>query len=124
MERSTRQRAAIIHVLEASGRPLSPRELLAAAREEVPGIGIATVYRAIAALVDDGAVHVVELPGEPARYEPAGLDHHHHFHCRKCHRVFDVAGCPKGIAGVVPRGFRVDRHELVLYGTCRQCRAA
>ena len=123
MERSTRQRAAIIHVLEASGRPLSPRELLAAAREEVPGIGIATVYRAIAALVDDRAVHVVELPGNPhARAgrvgPPSSLS------LPQVPPGVRRRRLPGGIAGVVPRGFRLDRHELVLYGTCRQCRAA
>lgn len=124
MERSTRQRAAIVGALDRLRRPLSPQELLVEARRAVPRIGIATVYRTIKALLDEAAVQVVELPGEPPRYERAPLDHHHHFRCRGCDRVFDVAGCPKGIAAVVPRGFVLESHELVLYGRCSVCRAA
>src|SRR5258708_23259548 len=105
MERSTRQRAAISRALERLARPLAPQELLAEARKDVPGVGIATVYRTVKALVAEGSVHAVELPGEPARYERTGARHPHHFRCRVCDRVFEVAGCPKGIAAVVPRGF-------------------
>ncbi len=124
MERSTRQRAAIIRVLEEVARPLSPQELLEEARRDVTGLGIATVYRTVRALVDEGSVQTVNLPGEPARYERTGTSHHHHFRCLQCDRVFEVAGCPKGIRDVVPRGFMLEAHELVLYGTCRACRAA
>ena len=124
MERSTRQRAAIISAFEREDRPLSPAEILAGAQAEVPGLGTATVYRTLRALVADGVVVSVELPGEPPRYEPAGAKHHHHFRCRECDRVFEVPGCAKGIAALVPRGFELDGHELVLYGRCRGCRAA
>lgn len=124
MERTTRQRLAIRRALERLARPLSPQELLDEARQEVPAIGLATVYRAVRALVADGVVLAVELPGEPARYELAGSAHHHHFRCRSCDRVFEVAGCPPGLAALVPAGFELERHELVLYGRCGECRAA
>jgi Fur family ferric uptake transcriptional regulator len=124
MERTTRQRTAIQRVLEREGRPLSPAELLAAAQAEVPGLGIATVYRTIRALVDEGIAVAVELPGEPARYERAGAQHHHHFRCRSCDRVFEVPGCAAGITALVPPGFALERHELVLYGRCGGCAAA
>jgi Fur family ferric uptake transcriptional regulator len=124
MERSTRQRAAIISAIEREGRPLSPGEILAGAQAEVPGLGAATVYRTLKSLVADGVMVSVELPGEPPRYEPAGAKHHHHFRCRGCDRVFEVPGCAKGIAALLPRGFELDGHELVLYGRCRGCVAA
>ena len=91
MERDTRQRRAIRRVLETSGRPLSPKEVLAGAHRSVPGLGIATVYRNLKALVEEGLLVAVALPGEAARYEPAGKDHHHHFRCRRCDRLFEVA---------------------------------
>jgi len=124
MERTTRQRTAIRRVLERLARPLSPQELHDEAQREVPGIGMATVYRTVKALVNDGTIVPVELPGEPPRYEMAGARHHHHFRCRSCDRVFEVDGCPKGIAAIVPPGFELERHELVLYGRCRGCQAA
>jgi Fur family ferric uptake transcriptional regulator len=124
MERTTRQRLAIRRALERLARPLSPQELLDEARREVQGIGLATVYRTVRALVDEGVVVSVALPGEPPRYERAGAAHHHHFRCRACDRVFEVDGCPRGIAGLVPAGFELERHDLTLYGRCDRCRAA
>ncbi len=124
MERQTRQRAAIRAAIAAAGRPLSPAEVLAAARQEVPGLGMATVYRTLAALLEEGAVAAVDLPGAAPRYEPADLTHHHHFRCRACDRVYEVPGCARGIAALAPAGFEVDGHELVLYGRCGDCAAA
>ena len=124
MGRPTRQRAAIWAVIEAAGRPLSPGEVLAAARGDVPGLGMATVYRALTALLQDCAVTTVALPGGPARYEAAGRTHHHHFRCRACDRVYDVPGCARGIAALTPVGFELEGHELVLYGRCGGCAVA
>lgn len=123
MERNTRQRGAIRRALQRADRPLSPNEVLAEARTEVGGLGIATVYRNIRALVDEGWLATVELPGEVARYELGGKAHHHHFHCRTCDRVFEVEGCPGSLQSLVPRGFALDGHEVVLYGTCAECHA-
>jgi Fur family ferric uptake transcriptional regulator len=121
MERSTRQNAAIREALAAAGRPLSPTEVLAAARAHVAALGLATVYRTLKALVDEGAIQVVALPGEVPRYEPADHGHHHHFRCDVCQKVFDVPGCPGDLAKLAPPGFVVDRHEITLYGRCSDC---
>src|SRR5471032_373783 len=122
MERSTRQNTAIREAIEAAGRPLSPTEVLDEARREVAALGLATVYRNLKALVDEGTVQVVTLPGEVARYEIAHHGHHHHFRCDVCQRVFDVHQCPGDLAGLAPPGFTVARHEITLYGQCPDCR--
>ncbi len=124
MERNTRQRTAIREALEAANRPLSPGEVLDAAQRMVPRLGIATVYRTLRALQEEGWLTVVELPGDSARYERAHLDHHHHFQCRACNRVFEMKGCPANVAALAPAGFEVDAHEVVLYGRCVSCVAA
>jgi Fur family ferric uptake transcriptional regulator len=121
VERATRQRGAIREALARAGRPLLPEELLDAARGAVPGLGIATVYRNLKLLADDGEVRAVDLPGENTRYEAAGSGHHHHFQCRVCDRVFDVHACPGDLAALAPSGFTVEDHDLTLYGTCSDC---
>ncbi|RRS01065.1 transcriptional repressor [Aquabacterium soli] len=123
MERTTRQREALRNVIEDAQRPLSPQEILDGAQAVVPGIGIATVYRNIKLLLDAGEIEVVTLPGENPRYEPAhrAHHHHHHFQCDACRRVFDVHECPGDLKGLAPKGFRVHRHELTLYGLCKEC---
>lgn len=121
MERDTRQRRAIRRALEEAGHPLSPQEILERGREEVDGLGIATVYRNIRALEEQGRIIPVELPGEPPRYEVSGKDHHHHFHCRNCDRVYEVPDCPADFAEITPPGFELEEHEFVLYGRCSAC---
>ncbi len=121
MERNTSQRRAIQRVMQEAARPLGPREILEAARRHIPGLGIATVYRTIKRCVDDGTLSQVELPGEPPRYELSGKNHHHHFRCRGCNKVFDVRGCPKNLSNLTPAGFRLEDHSVVLYGLCLEC---
>lgn len=119
--RATRQREAIIRTLEEAGRPLSAVEILHLARSAVPALGLATVYRTIDSLLRSRSVASVEIPGRPPRYELAGKDHHHHFLCRQCHRVFEVPGCPGNIDAHVPDGFVLEGHEITLYGRCAAC---
>lgn len=121
MKRKTTQRQAIARSFRRAGRPLTPQEALDGAQKLVPTLGIATVYRAIKDMVDIGTLKAVELPGEAARYELAELDHHHHFHCRTCDRVFDVPGCADEVEQLAPPGFEAEDHEIVIYGRCDQC---
>ena len=120
--RRTRQKDALRAAFEQAGRPLSPEEALAASQQHVGGISVATIYRNINALVAERWLSAVEVPGEPARYEMAGKGHHHHFHCRRCGRIYDLPGCglPTGTP-VVPAGFQLSGHELFLYGSCEGC---
>jgi Fur family ferric uptake transcriptional regulator len=121
MERNTRQRDAIRQVFAETDRPLGPQEILQAAQAYIPALGIATVYRTLKALVEEGWLSPVELPGEPQRYEMAGKGHHHHFRCHACDRVYEIDGCLSNLKRLVPQGFQIDRHEVVLYGTCNTC---
>jgi Fur family transcriptional regulator, ferric uptake regulator len=122
-QRNTRQRNAIREAFELANRPLSPQQVLEAAQTEVEGLGIATVYRNVKALIEEGWLAAVELPGSGTVYERAGKAHHHHFHCDRCSRVFDLSGCLPNINRLAGRRFLVARHELVLYGTCADCRS-
>jgi Fur family ferric uptake transcriptional regulator len=121
-ERSTRQKRLIRTVFEASERPLSREDVLAAAARAGNGVSLSTVYRAIRALVDDGWLAVVELPGSGALYEVAGKAHHHHFVCDDCRRVYELDGCIALEALKLPRGFRATSHDIVISGECASCR--
>lgn len=121
MERNTRQRSAIRDVIAAAARPLLPQEVLEAAQQQVPGLGIATVYRNLKNLLDEGTLRAVHLPGENPRFELACSSHHHHFQCLSCQRVFDVHACPGDFARLAPSGFQVEAHDLTLYGRCQDC---
>jgi len=123
MERNTRQRTAIQDAIAMAKRPLLAQEVLDAAQTEVPGLGIATVYRNIKSLVEEGVLEEVLLPGDNPRFEIAGHKHHHHFQCTQCQRVFDVHACPGDMSRLAPAGFTVENHDLTLYGHCKDCAA-
>jgi Fur family ferric uptake transcriptional regulator len=122
-QRKTSQRSALLTAFEQAGRPLTPQEALELATPHARGLGIATVYRNLKDLADRNVLKAVSLPGEStARYELWGKAHHHHFHCRLCHQVYEVEGCPGNIEPLVPRGFVLEDHEVVLYGLCSTCK--
>lgn len=121
--RKTQQKTVIHDILMSSGRPLSPQEILEEAQKTLPDLGIATVYRAVKALTESGDLATVEIPGESTRYERADHEHHHHFQCNDCQRVFDVPGCAGHLTKNVPAGFVVETHEVLLKGRCDACAA-
>ena len=121
--RDTAQQRAIREAIDTAGRPLSVEEIFELAADDVPSLGIRTVYRVVGRLIDDGAIAAVSVPGRPDRYEPADVaaEHHHHFRCEECDRVFDVDACPGGLNRMLPSGFKLSGHELTLWGHCADC---
>ena len=121
MQRMTSQRQLICNTFQRLGRPLTAQEVFDEAHQEQDSLGVATVYRAIKDLVKEDWLTPVELPNGPTRYEISGIAHHHHFHCRVCDRVFDIDGCPGDLSYMLPDGFTMESHEIIMFGTCNAC---
>jgi Fur family ferric uptake transcriptional regulator len=119
--RSTQQRREIREVFERNDRPLGADEVLQLAQKNISGLGIATVYRTIKGLTDEGWLVPVEVPGQPPRYEVRGKAHHHHFHCLKCQKLFELEGCLERLGKLIPASFRVVDHVVLIYGYCAGC---
>ncbi len=119
--RMTEQRRSILAAFEHGQRPLSPGEVLDLAAKQVSSLNLTTVYRNLKALVESEELVAVTIIGKSTRYELAGLDHHHHFLCEKCDRLYDMPGCPGSFRKLAPRGFKVTGHELMLTGRCSSC---
>lgn len=119
-ERSTSQRRIVARLIQEAAHPLTVQEILALGRNHAARLGIATVYRSIRRLLDAGEVQTVTIPGDVVRYE-AAKHHHHHFKCSRCDRVYDLDGCLKELKSMVPKGFKVETHDLTFYGCCRDC---
>jgi Fur family ferric uptake transcriptional regulator len=120
-ERNTRQRRTIRDVVERAGRPLSTDEILAGAHVSLPTLGRATVYRSIRALLDEGWLAAVDVPGRTSLYERAGKAHHHHFECTQCKRVYELDGCASEIRAELPPGFTATSHDVMIFGDCATC---
>jgi len=121
MMRNTSQRDAIRQVMVQADRPLSTGEIFDLARGRISRLGIATVYRTLKSLKEEGAIREVDLPGQSSRWEFANKDHHHHFLCRKCDKLFEIEGCPGDLGNLLPPGYALEEHSILLEGKCRDC---
>jgi Fur family ferric uptake transcriptional regulator len=121
-ERRTRQKIAVLTVLDEAQAPLSPAQIQTRAQHYVPTIGQATVYRILKSLLEREAISTVQLPGESPLYEMAGKRHHHFFRCRGCEQMYEVVGCDTLLKRLVPPGFALEAHEVYLLGLCAECR--
>lgn len=114
------QRAAIAEAVAMLDGAFTVDELAGRARDVEPGLGTATVYRAVAAMVASGHLEAVGERGGRALFASCGADdHHHHAVCTACGRVEATACAVESLAP--PGGFRVTHHEVTLYGLCGAC---
>jgi Fur family transcriptional regulator, ferric uptake regulator len=123
--RLTRQRMIVAEALAASRRALSAQELHERLHKQHPHLGLATVYRALEAQVQDGMAGRLERPGHVSAYVACDPSHHHHIVCDRCQRVEDVAEdvIEPVLASVRRRhDFSVDHAALDFYGVCADCR--
>lgn len=123
--RRSARRDAILEVLASGPGHLSAEEIHKAARKLLPGLGIATVYRALRVLCAGGkAAEFIPADGV-ARYEPAGSrPHHDHLICTACGSFIEavdpeIERLQERLAA--RHGFKPARHKLEIYGLCAGC---
>jgi Fur family ferric uptake transcriptional regulator len=119
-------RRAVVELLGRQDCCLSAHEIFDELRRARRPVGIASVYRALEALVDLRLVKRVDAGDGIARYEaaPADGNHHHHLVCRDCGKVeaFSDSRLERAIDRVAGGlGYSVDEHEVVLMGACADC---
>jgi Fur family ferric uptake transcriptional regulator len=120
--RRTNQRAAIRDALSGIDQPVSAQELHARLDGSV---GLATVYRNLQRLADDGLVDALRRPNGELAFRMCGGGHHHHLTCRDCGRVEEVRDCglDRWAADVArSHGFAGVQHQAELTGVCADCR--
>lgn len=122
MKRKTSQRTALEQVFLEEDNPLTIEQILESGRRSVESLNQATVYRTIKLLLEKGTIRQIYHPSLGALYERADKDHHHHFYCRVCRRVYDVPGCVLDKQQAAPAGYVVEDHEYFLTGVCSACR--
>jgi Fe2+ or Zn2+ uptake regulation protein len=122
-KRATRQLEAVFQALQ--GDPSHPfaDEIYRRVRKKLPRISLATVYRNLQRLVDDGKIRTVLLGERVARYDPETSDHDH-FICAACGRVQDLfleRDRQVDLSPLTRDGYVVTTHTLTVYGVCQGC---
>ena len=122
--RPSRQRSAVLALLDAQDGFRSAQDLHALLRQRGDSVGLATVYRALQALVDDGQVDVLGGDDGEAAYRRCSPVHHHHLVCRSCRRTVEVSDQPveRWAARIAAEhGFADVQHRVEVFGTCSAC---
>jgi Fur family transcriptional regulator, peroxide stress response regulator len=124
--RNTVQRRAVLDTVRALG-PSHPSaaEIFATVRQQASSLSLATVYRALDALVEQKAIgrsYVENI----ARYDVSAAPHHHVV-CRVCGRLDDM-NIPLPAATVrrlnlAAGGFTLELDAIQFTGVCPGCRS-
>jgi Fur family peroxide stress response transcriptional regulator len=118
----TPQRAAIYRALLESEDHPSPEALYRRVHAKMPSMSLATIYKALDALVDLGLAREVDVAGDAKRYD-ANLDRHHHLICTRCRRVSDFYDTT--LDAVEParrlKGFVARTVSVQVFGLCTRC---
>ncbi|HEX6680526.1 MAG TPA: Fur family transcriptional regulator [Gaiellaceae bacterium] len=125
--RSGGARRAVIQLLGRQECCLTAQQIFDGLREEGRGVGIASVYRILDLLADQGFVQRVEIGDAITRFEPAhaGGDHHHHLVCNNCGKVeaFEDERLEQALRQVERKtGYTTAGHDVLLRGACQDCR--
>ena len=123
--RLTPQRLTILQVLRHSGKHLTPSEVFAIARENMPGLTETTVYRTLEFLAGNGMALSAHHGAGKLVYQFNEHDHHHVI-CQKCGGEVEVGHSQ--LAALYDQiehmtGYRLTTSHLTFFGLCPQCRS-
>jgi Fur family ferric uptake transcriptional regulator len=125
-QKVTKQRLAILSVLDESITPLTVEEIFFRVRENNDNnISLATIYRNLKTLLVAGMVEKQGINDDKTQYGLKKDDHAHHLVCLGCRKVICLPNCPlEEFTTEIKqkKGFTVTEHRVELYGYCLDCR--
>ena len=119
----TKQRIAVIEILEKATRPITAEEIYDLV-EEKEILNYSTVYRTLNTLSEKGALIKTGEPGGKMYFQLKGHHHSHELECLLCHKHIQVDACPvEAFSRAVSKenGFVVMEHSLQIKGFCAEC---
>ncbi|GAA1642923.1 Fur family transcriptional regulator [Microbacterium flavum] len=127
VQRNTWQRDRVREALGDAGGFVSAQDLHRVLRDENTGIGLATVYRALATLATSGEADQLQSPDGEAIYRACSTaGHHHHLICRSCGKAVEIEA--DEVESWAQRtasayGFTQAEHVVDIFGMCAECTA-
>ena len=125
MQRMTKQRQAVLDELTRVNDFRSAQQIFEDLRTNGQHVGLATVYRCLQGLAEDGRVDALRsAEGESLYRICTSNSHHHHLVCRECGHAEEIeqSQIEAWVASVAQgHGFANVEHSLELFGTCVSC---
>jgi Fur family transcriptional regulator, ferric uptake regulator len=124
--RPTSRRVTVLNELMRERNDVTAQQLHERLRSRGERLGLATVYRTLGLLAEEGVIDsLAHRPGELC-YRWCGEGHHHHLVCSSCHQVVELADCelePWLERISAAHGFVTTGHRLEVSGLCGDCRS-
>jgi Fur family ferric uptake transcriptional regulator len=125
-------RQSILDVFFKIRGHLTADDVYLGVRRMNPAIGMATVYRNLEFLTQQGLLNRYQFGEAKARYElnDDERDHHHHIICTKCGKIKDYSEfieremmLMKDLEKELSRkhNYEISSHQLHFYGLCDKC---
>lgn len=123
LPRITKQRKAIFSALQGDRTHPTAEEIYRRVKRRLPHISLATVYRNLKLLAQEGLITEISTAEGPNRYD-FRTHEHYHFICDCCARVYDVEIPVQNHLNreLSRQGFTIRAHQTVFYGLCRDCK--
>ncbi len=120
MRHYSRQREAILQVLQNSKSHPTAAEVYRQVREVIPNISLGTVYRNLSELNDEGQIICVRV-GDGNDHFDGDTSFHLHLYCVKCHDIIDVPVENMTKSLFKSSGFTPESAVCVVGGICKKC---
>ncbi len=120
----TKQRKAVLQVIQESEQHMTASEVFDNARRLLPGISFATVYNSLRFLKSEGLIGEVRFGAESCRYDRK-LKRHDHALCSNCGKLVDLdLPVPRTLVAEAAAlsNFEAESVELILRGLCPDCK--
>ncbi len=125
MQRMTKQRQAVLDELTRVNDFRSAQQIFEDLRTNGQHVGLATVYRSLQGLAEDGRIDALRSSEGESLYRICTSNgHHHHLVCRECGHAEEIeqSQIEAWVTSVARgHGFANVEHSLELFGTCAPC---
>jgi len=118
----TKQRKLVYNIMSESDGHMTAEEVYNTAKARMPKVGLATVYRNLNKLVEDGMLSKIDLGNGSVTYDITTVLHAH-LVCSKCGHVSDVPLNSKIFQKTMDaKKFQATEYTMVVKGICSDCR--
>lgn len=119
----SKQREIILETLQENVVHPTAEYLYSILKQKAPNISLATLYRNLNKLAENGIIKKIDGLEAPSHYDH-NTHEHYHFICENCKRVFDIsADIAPDITSKTSQetGFLINGHDIVMHGICKDC---
>lgn len=118
IRRNTKQRQMILEVIQGEGKHMHAEDVYKALPEDA-NVGLATVYRNLNLLCEEGVIR--KIAGDHFSFYDGNPKPHDHFYCVCCGSIMDVERNDESLQISSLPGVSVLSHTVTYEGICQNC---